>query len=127
MQQSLQLRHPGKLSAGWRSCLRRQHFREVNWNAGKGEGGGTRGKGVGGGVDDGGVEVRLGEGGVHRAHDAAHLPEGVLVAVVHLELVPGRPEVLVRGGVCQAGGVHQDGSRPVHLPHSRLQLGVPTE
>ena len=36
-------------------------------------------------IDDGGVVVRLGEGGRHRTLDAQHLPEGVLIAMRHLQ------------------------------------------
>ena len=76
-------------------------------------------------INDGHVEVGLGEGRIDGAHDAPHLAEGVLIAVLHLKVIPRLPKVLVCGRVCQAGGVHVDGARAIHFAHILLKLGIP--
>ena len=75
----------------------------------------------------GSVVVRHAESSCHRALDTQHLPEGVFVSVLDLEIVPVLPEGLVLARVAQVGRVHIDGTGTVDLSELALQLGIPTE
>ena len=73
------------------------------------------------------VVVRHAESSGHRALDTEHLPEGVFVSVLDLEVVPVLPEGLVLARVAQVGRVHVDGTGTVDLPELALQLSIPEE
>ena len=57
--------------------------------------------------------------------DPQHLPEGVLVAVLDLKLLPGLPEVAGNPGVAHLGAVGIDRPGPVDLAQLGLHVREP--